>query len=182
MPLRSLAIVVLVLTASAARAQDVCPTAADLERGIAVTYGHGGTDTFTADPRTPGAVVWQGEFEGISLGTSVLAGGYAYLSAVGPDGLATAWAYDSEPGALPAPAPGATWELVATVTTAAGESTERQSYAAGPGTVLTVGPCNFTVVPLTVRYPDGREDLLWFAELGLSLRAGDPVAAIVALP
>lgn len=174
----------LALAPLAAAAQDGCATRADLARGIAVTYDHGGTDTFRAHPDIPGAVIWQGEFQGMNLGTTVLAQGYIYLSSVSPasGGEEVVYDYGILPADLPVPRPGSDWEGVATVSAGGVESTERQSHSYGVAGSLTLGPCTWTLVPVTIDYPANREDLLWFPDLGLSIRAGDVVTAIAALP
>lgn len=170
----------LVLPAAAA-AQQVCATSADLAEGIVVTYDHGGVDTFAADPLTPGAVRWQGEYQGIHLGTTVLAQGYIYLSAIGPNGQEVRYDYGILPADLPVPVPGGAWEAVATVSSGGVESTERQIHSYGREGTLTLGACTWTLIPVGIDYPDYREDLLWFPDLGLSIRAGDVVTAITPL-
>lgn len=164
-----------------AAAQQVCPTGADLADGIVVTYAHGGIDTFTADPLTPGAVIWQGELQGQSLGTTALAHGYIYLRATGPNGQEVRYDYSLLPADLPQPEPGGSWEVVATVTADGVESTERQIHSFGTMGSLTLGACTWEILPITIDYPAYTEDLLWFPALGLSVRAGDTVNAITPL-
>lgn len=172
---------VLPALAQAQTAPQVCPTAADLAAGVVVTYAHGGIDTFTADPLTPGAVVWQGELQGISLGTTTFAQGYIYLSATGPNGQEVRYDYGLLPADLPRPEPGGSWEVVATVTADGVASTERQIHTFGRPGSLTLGACTWEIIPITIAYPEYSEDLLWFPGLGLSVRAGDTVNAITPL-
>ncbi len=155
-----------------ATAETRCATQADLAQGIVVSYAHGGHDTFTADPRRPGAVVLQGEMGGMSLGTTVLGQGYIYLSAVGPGNLDVSYDFGILPADLPRPVPGGTWEGVATVTANGTTSTERQIHRYG---------ATGTLSEVTIAWPAEEERLYWFPDLGISVRAGDAVTAITPL-
>ena len=99
---QSTGILVAGVTAPAA-AQTRCASRADLPGGIVVTYDGGAVDTFTADAAIPGAVIWQGDYQGMSLGTTVLAQGYIYLSSVSPANGGEEVLYDY--GILPADLP-----------------------------------------------------------------------------
>lgn len=166
-----------------AAAQTRCATRADLTGGIVVTYDGGAMDTFTADPAIPGAVIWQGEYQGMNLGTTVLAQGFIYLSSVSPasGGEEVRYDYGILPADLPIPLPGEGWEGVAVVTAGGVSSTERQIHSYGQPVSLALGECSWTQIPVTIRYPGNTEELLWFPELGLSVRAGDVIRAITPL-
>ncbi len=171
------------LVTAPAAAQTRCASRADLPGGIVVTYDGGAVDTFTADAAIPGAVIWQGDYQGMSLGTTVLAQGYIYLSSVSPanGGEEVLYDYGILPADLPIPLPGEGWEGVAVVTAAGVSSTERQIHAYGQPVSLTLGDCTWTQIPVTIRYPGNSEDLLWFPELGFSVRAGDRLRAVTPL-
>jgi len=176
-----LGLALILLSAAPAMAQQVCATRDDLAAGIVVTYANGGVDTFTADPLAPGVVRWQGEYQGMNLGTTVLAQGYIYLSALGPNGQEVTYDYGLLPADLPLPTPGGSWEGVATVTFAGQSSTERQIHAFGVEGSLTMGTCMWRLIPVTITWPESVEELYWFPELGISVRAGDVMTAITPL-
>lgn len=179
MPARLLALA-LALGPAAALA-DVCATAADLTRGVVVSYAGGGHDTFTADARRPGVVVLEGEIGGHSLGTLELGQGYIYLAATDPEGHQVRYDYDLLPADLPQPVPGGEWEAVAVVTADGVQSTERQLHSFGPRGTLTIGDCVWSIIEVTIRYPGEDETRYWFPEIGISVLAGDQVTAITPL-
>ncbi len=162
-------------------AAEVCATRADLVEGIVVSYAHGGSDLFTADPRRPGVIRLDAEIEGHRLGTVEFAQGHVYLSAIGPQGQRVRYDYDMLPADIPPPFPGSDWEAVAVVTADGANSTDRQRVQGGLGGTLTLGECIWELVEVTITWSAGEETRYYFPELGLSVPAGDQVTAITPL-
>jgi hypothetical protein len=157
-------------------AQAACPTGADLERGIRITFADGGTEIFRA--AGPGLITVTGEEpdgtgflmdlgQGVNLiyweATESGRGTGDYLS-YDYNGLA--------PADMPVPRPGGKgWQSDVTVTTPDGSRSEPQRYIYGPMSTVGIGDCQYDMMEIEITYETSdnyHEMVRYLPELGLS--------------
>lgn len=176
--IRCLPVLAVLLSAAPALAQESCPVAADLARGILVAYDDGSTERFRATDRS-GVVAVRGSFADGSGYDLELGQGVHVLSTTprGADGapiLAGQVAYDYglPPEALPVPAPGERFDVASVATDASGQRPEAQSQAYGALEPLAIGGCAYEAVPVAIAYdsPLGYwEELSFLPALGIAV-------------
>ena len=165
------------LLALAARADGgaACPVAADLARGIRVTYDDGLRETYRAG--APALVEVEGRDAAGGAYRLALARG-AHILAYEAGGAGATYYYGRPHADLPVPEPLGAFEAGVTVTDAGGERFEPQSQAYGPLERVEIGGCRFDAIAVSVAYrpgvraaPSATEGLTWLPALGIALFA-----------
>lgn len=175
---RTMAGLILAVLAGSAGAQEGCPVAADLPRGITVEYDDGSVERFRATAR-PGVVAVRGSFPSgggyeleLGQGLHVL-----WSMPTGADGRPDSggrisYDYGRAPEALPIPHPGGRFDVASRATDSGGERPEAQSQAYGALETLAIGPCVYEAVPVAIAYDSDLhywEELHYLPELGIAL-------------
>lgn len=169
------AVVALTIVACPAFAQQTCPTAADLERGIRISFEDGGTEVYRngapgvqevtgTEPDGAGfrmeiaqgthLLLWEGTNNGIADPTSLLT--YDY------NGVA--------PENLPAPRPGKSFQTPVTATDSSGPRDEPQTQTYGAVSSISIGDCTFDMIEVTIAYATSDnyvEMLRYLPDLGI---------------
>jgi hypothetical protein len=129
-----------------ALAQQTCPTAADLARGIRIEFADGSLETFRAG--APGLVLVSGAgADGATYRMELGRGLYLMLWEDWADGApdaATRSVYDyagRAPADLPLPGGGKVWFSPVTVTVADSPYSEAQRHSYGPRSEVDIGGC-----------------------------------------
>lgn len=172
-----------------AMAQTGCAVAADLGRGITVTFADGSTEIFRQ--AAPGIVQVTGDgSDGTRYGMQ-LAQGFHLLEWM-PEGDPSgrvAYDYGMPAAAMPLPQPGGGWTVPARVTDSGGARAEAQTHSYGPAQTLMIGTCGYTMIEATIAYATSDnyvESIIYLPELGLSYLlwnesadyARDPIPAV----
>jgi hypothetical protein len=167
---------VLLLTPLPALAQQACPTAADLDRGIRVTFADGGVETYrNAGPGVVHVVAVETDGSGaeMDLGQGIhLLSWQATSSGVADPSTRQDYNYNGvAPADLPRPSPGGKgWSSPVTVTAPDGTYDEPQRHSYGPLTAVTVGQCSYQSIEVTISYAtqdNYREMVRYIPDLGL---------------
>lgn len=156
MALRLISTTVLALLAGAAAAQEACPTASDLVRGIRFDYSDGSAEIFR--PQGPGVLRVDGLIGGnlayrMELGQGIHLLRYEDIS----DGRSIAgslsvYDYGMAPTEMPVPVPGQRWQADVKVIGADGTRSEAQSQAYDRADSLDIGGCTYERVPVVIAY------------------------------
>ena len=170
-----LAVALLTTMPSLATAQAACPVAADLDRGIRITFTDGGTETYrnggvglvsvtgrdtdgTGFEMELGRGVHLMYWEGIEDGAlSGFPARYDYAGVGASD--------------LPLPRPGKGWRSEVTLTNADGSRPEAQTHLYGPVSTVLIGDCQYDMIEVVVVYDSAdnyQETLRYLPELGLA--------------
>lgn len=166
------------LAAMASAGLATCPTQADLDGGIRLTMVQGETEVLTRlDPLRANSVY---QSEGGYETHALLARGLYVLQLVEFEngdlvaGSRSTHSYELEPQDMPLPVPGGQWVTKSASLDADGLTTAVEIYRFGAETRVTWGACGYTMIPVTISYPDDTStDLLhWLPELGVSYLAG----------
>jgi hypothetical protein len=149
-----------------------CPTRADLERGVTISYDDGATELYqrtgpnivTAFYRAP---------DGVST-ASLLAQGVYLVQTIdmidgAPDaGSRATYTYPLSPGEMPMPEPGGFWQADVLYFDRSEALTVLHDMTFGAETTLTIGPCRYRMVPIEVRYEGDGEVLHYMPDLGIA--------------
>jgi hypothetical protein len=155
-------------------AQAACPTAADLDRGIRVTFEDGGTETYRNSSLAVVAVTGR-DPDGLGFEMD-LARGIHLLYWEGTnngqlEGAPNLYDYGLAPADLPLPVAGKGWSSDVTVTGPDGARAEPQTHRYGPLSSIAIGDCQYDMMELTISYatPDNYVEMLrWLPELGIA--------------
>jgi hypothetical protein len=155
-----------------------CPVAADLETGIRLSDGEG-SETFVRDSDL--SVIATYEAEGAPPTQSLLAHGIYVMSNADLEdgtpvsGTEVTYVYPVNVPDLPLPIPGGTFETTVMRLGDGQMSNQRETYAFGEMTSVTIGACSFEMIPITARYPDEGPDryevIHYLPELGFGYLA-----------
>jgi hypothetical protein len=174
---RILPLLTLILAPLPLAAQQSCPTAADLDRGIRITFADGGTETFRrADP---GVIAVTGrEPDGSGFNMDLAQGLHLLMweaTTGGQPDAASRITYDyagQPPTALPLPEAGRKWRTEVRVEDADfGPRDEPQSQVYGRLSQIEIGACSYVAIEVTISYATSdqyRETLRWLPDLGLA--------------
>jgi hypothetical protein len=167
-----IAFAVTVTSALPALAQQTCPTAADLDRGIRVTFADGGIETY----RNAGSSVIN------VVGSDLDGSGFVMDLAKGLHLLMWQDAFDPSTrqtydyngvsaDMLPLPSPGGKgWSSPVQVTASDGQRDEPQRHSYGPLTAVQIGGCTYQSIEVTINYATSdnyREMVRYIPDLGL---------------
>ena len=174
-------------------AQTVCPTAADLTRGIKVEYADGASEIFRAGDA--GIVSVKGlnaEGEGYAMD---LAHGLHLLMYQNTENGAPLtvsqvyYDYGIPPAGLPLPTPGKRWQSGVTVTSSDGVRSEPQVHAYDAVVTEMIGDCSYDMISAVISYETAdlyTENVYYLPALGIGYlvwnettdQPRDPVPAI----
>ena len=169
-------VALLALVGLPAAAQQACPTAADLQRGIRIEFADGGIETYRQTG--PGIVDVAGtEADGTGFNMSLARGLHLLMweevsgGQVNPTSRIT-YDYGTPPPDLPLPRPGKGWTSeVTAVDAVTGARDEPQTHRYGSLSSVTIGACSYAMLEVDIAYatPDHyREMLRWLPDLGLA--------------
>jgi hypothetical protein len=170
----AIAALAITLLPGLAAAQAACPTAADLDRGIRVTFADGGTETFRN--AASGLVSVAGR-ESDGLGFEMdLGQGFHLMSWEGTtngqlDGAALRYDYGVGASDLPRPVAGKGWRSEVTVTDINDVRSEPQTHRYGQISSIVIGDCTYQMMEIVIAYATGDnyvETLRYLPELGIS--------------
>ena len=137
-------------------AQTVCPTAADLTRGIKVEYADGATEIFRAGDA--GIVSVKGlNAEGQGYEMDLAHGLHLVMYQNTENGAPLTvsqvyYDYGIPPAELPIPIPGKRWQSGVTVTASDGERGEPQVHAYDAVVTEMIGDCSYDMISALISY------------------------------
>jgi hypothetical protein len=156
-------------------AQDVCPVAADLTRGIRIDFQDGSYEIYRQTE--PGLIRVTGTSGDGSVYEMYLAQGahlvlfqdVEYGQPV--EGSITRTDYGISASDLPAPMPGGRWQAETTVTDSVGTRSETQVHAYDRITAVQIGDCTYGAIGMLIAFQSDDnylEYVQFFPELGIS--------------
>ncbi|GGL69271.1 hypothetical protein [Wenxinia marina] len=161
-------------SAGVATAQQACPTADSLARGIRVEFEGGTTEIFrSADP----GVIRVDGIEGgeqtyrmeVAQGTHLLRYEALLHGVTNPSTVVT-YDYGMPPLEMPVPSPGGRWQIDVAVDGFDGERQEAQSQVYDAERTDQIGGCTYRVVPVLIAYATSDtyiEAIDYLPELGI---------------
>jgi hypothetical protein len=156
-------------------AQDVCPVAADLMRGIRVDFQDGSYEVYRQTD--PGMIhVTRTNGDGSVYEMDLAQGAHLVLfqdleNGQPIEGSITRTDYGIPASDLPAPMPGGRWQAETTVTDSVGTRSETQMHAYDGITLLQIGACTYDAIGMLIGFQSDDnylEFVQFFPELGIS--------------